>query len=155
MDIMSNEIHIDYSSGNTVYAVIRNNAGHVWYPTARVFEDWGTDGHNADDYDLTLTDKGGSRYVGDFDADVPAGRYTIQAFLQAGDNPADGDTLITAAKIIWSGSGELTVDKILANKAVQSKSTGAIDYYDDDGQTILLTITPSEDESSVTRIQSF
>jgi hypothetical protein len=151
---MSNEIHIDYVSGNVVYAVIRNAAGQVWNPSTESFEDWGTDGHNVDDYDLPLTDKGGSRYVGNFGSDVPAGRYTIQAFLQAGDNPAEGDTLIAAGKIIWCGSGELTVDKILANKAVQNKSTGAIDHYDDDGQTILLTITPSEDESSITRIPS-
>ncbi len=152
---MSNEIHIDYSSGNTVYAVIRNSAGQVWYPTAEVFEDWGTDGHSADDYDLTLTDKGGSRYVGDFDADVPAGRYTIQAFLQAGDNPADGDTIVGSRTIIWSGIGELTVDKMLVGKAVQNKSTGSIDYYDADGQTVLLTLTPTEDESSITRIPGF
>jgi hypothetical protein len=149
---MTNEIHIDYSSGSTVYAVIRNGAGQVWYPTGEVFEDWGADGHDADDYDLTLTDKGGSRYVGSFNVDIPVGRYTIQAFLQAGAAPEDGDTLVGARAIIWHGSGELTADKILANKAVQDKSTGAIDYYDDDGQTILLTLTPSEDESSITRI---
>jgi hypothetical protein len=151
---MSNEIHINCASGNTIYAVIRNTAGQVWNPLADTFEDWGTNGHNADDYDLALTDKGGSRYVASFDADVPAGRYTIQAFLQAGGNPADGDALVGAIAIIWRGSGELTVDKILANKAVQNKSTGIIEYYDDDGQTILLTITPSEDESSIIRLPS-
>ncbi len=151
---MANEIHIDYSLGNTIYAVIRDDAGQVWYPAGEVFEDWGTNGRNADDYDLALTDKGGSRYVGSFDVDVPAGRYTIQAFLQAGDNPADGDVLVGAIAIIWRGSGELTIDKILANKAVQNKSTGTIEYYDDDGQTILLTITPSEDESSIIRLPS-
>src|SRR4030065_229481 len=151
---MSNEIHINYSSGSTVYTVIRNSCGKVWYLSGQVFEDWGTYGHDAMDYSLPLTDKAGSRYVGDFDADIPAGRYTIQAFLQAGANPADGDTLIEAREIIWRESGELTADKVLVNKAVQNKSTGAIDYYDDDGQTILLTITPSEDESSITRIPS-
>jgi len=148
---MANEIHIDYPSGNTVYAVIRDSAGQVWNPAAEVFEDWGTEGRSADDYALGLTDKDGSRYVGSFDSDVPVGRYSIQAFLQAGAAPEDGDTLVGANSIIWRGSGELTVDKMLANKAVQNKSTGAIDYYDDDGQIVLLTITPSEDESSITR----
>jgi len=148
---MANEIHIDYSSGNTIYAVIRNSAGQVWNPTNQVFEDWGTDGNDADDYDLTLTDKGGSRYVGNFDGNIPDGRYTTQAFLQAGANPTDGDSLVGSSQIIWRGSGELTVDKILANKAIQNKSTGTIDYYDDDGQTIILTHTPTDDESSITR----
>jgi hypothetical protein len=154
MDIMSNEIHIDYASGNTVYFVIRNMVGQVWNPLIGSFEDWGTNGHNADDYDIALTDKGGARYVGSFDDNITAGRYSIQTFLQAGATPENGDTLIGARIIRWHGSGELTADKILTNKAMQNKSTGAIDYYDDDGQTILLTITPTEDESSITRIPS-
>jgi len=151
---MANEIHIDYPSGNTVYAVVRNTSGQVWYPSGQVFEDWGTNGRDADDYDMTLTDKSGDRYVGDFDANISAGRYTIQAFLQAGTNPADSDDLVGGGQIIWRGSGELTVDKMLANKAIQNKSTGAIDYYDDDGQTVILTHTPTDDESSMTRTPS-
>jgi len=148
---MANEIHIDYPSGNTVYAVIRNGAGQVWYPAGQVFEDWGTDGRDADDYDLTLTDKGGSRYLGSFDVNIAVGRYTTQVFLQAGVNPSDTDSLVGRGRIIWRGNGELTVDKILANKAIQNKSTGAIDYYDDDGQTVILTHIPTDDESSITR----
>ena len=148
---MANEIYSDYASGNTVYAVIRNAAGQVWYPAGVVFENWGTNGHNADNYDIALTGKGGSRYVGNFPGNITAGRYTVQMFLQAGANPADSDQLVESAMIIWTGNGELTADKILANKAVQSKSTGAIDYYDDDGQTIILTHTPTDGQSSITR----
>lgn len=44
--------------------------------------------------------------------------------------------------------------KLLVNKAVQSKATGAIDYYDDDGETVILTHTPSDAESTITRIPS-
>ena len=44
--------------------------------------------------------------------------------------------------------------KILLNKAVQDKLTGAIQYYDDDGQTVILTHTPEEGESSLTRAVS-
>jgi len=149
---MANEIHLDYASGNSVYATIRNAAGQVWYPAGAAFEDWGTSGHNADNYDIALTGKGGSRYVGNFPGNITAGRYTIQMFLQAGANPADSDQLIGSARIIWTGSGELTADKILANKAVQDKATGAIDYYDDDGQTIILTHSPSDGPSSITRM---
>ncbi len=47
----------------------------------------------------------------------------------------------------------LTAAKILANKAVQNKSTGAIAYYDDDGQTVIMTHTPSDGESSIVRMQ--
>jgi len=44
--------------------------------------------------------------------------------------------------------------KSLVNKAIQNKNTGAIDYYDDDGQTILFTHMPIDDESTITRTPS-
>ncbi len=151
---MANEIYIDYASGNTLYAVVRNSAGEVWYVGGQVFEAWGTGGHAMDDYDISLTDKSGSRYVGNFDANIPAGRYSVQVFLQAGANPADGDSLIGSSEVVWSGVGEVTADKLLANKAVQNKSTGEIRYYDDDGQTVLLTHTPTDVEATITRTPS-
>ena len=148
---MANEIHADYASGNTLYAVVRNPAGDVWYAAGQIFETWGTDSRDAGDYDISLTDKDGSRYVGDFDGNISPGRYSIQVFLQAGANPADGDTLVASDEIVWSGSGKITAEKLLANKAVQNKSSGQIQYYDDDGQTVLLTHTPSENLSSITK----
>jgi len=44
--------------------------------------------------------------------------------------------------------------KVLINKAVQNKSTGEIDYYDDDDETVILTHTPTDEESSITRTPS-
>ena len=151
---MANEIHVDYASGNTLYAVVRNCAGAVWYPAGQVFESWGTGGRGADDYDMSLTDKSGSRYVGSFDSNIPAGRYFFQIFLQAGANPADGDSIVASDEIVWSGTGQVTADKLLANKAVQDKSTGQIRYYDDDGQTVLLIHTPADAEATITRTPS-
>jgi hypothetical protein len=151
---MANEIHVDYASGNTLYAVVRNIAGGVWYIAGQVFEAWGTAGHTADDYNINLTDKSGSRYVGNLDANIPASRYSVQTFLQAGANPADSDTLVASEEVVWSGAGRVTADKMLANKAVQTKSTGQIKYYDDDGQTVLLTHTPADTEAALTRTPS-
>ena len=151
---MANEIHVDYESGNTLYAVIRNGSGQVWYPGGQAFENWGAGGHDADDYDVGLTDKDGDRYIGDFDDNIGAGRYTVQVFEQAGANPADGDSLIGSGDIVWTGKGELTAEKVLSNKAVQTKATGVIDYFDDDGETVILTHTPSDSESSITRTPS-
>ncbi len=148
---MANEIHVDYESGNTLYAVVRNSVGQVWYVAGQVFESWGTSGRDADDYDISLTNKDGDRYVGDLDTNISSGRYTIQVFLQTGANPADSDDLVGSGEIIWTVSGELTADKMLANKAVQEKSTGKIDYYDDDGETVILTHTPTDGESTLTR----
>jgi len=44
--------------------------------------------------------------------------------------------------------------QLLVNKAVQNKATGTIDYYDDDGATVILTHTPADTESSITRTPS-
>jgi hypothetical protein len=39
-----------------------------------------------------------------------------------------------------------TLAKVLTNKAVQNKNTGIVQYYDDDGETVILTHTPSDKE---------
>ena len=148
---MANEIQADYASGSTLYAIIRDRAGHVWHPGQQVFEAWGTNGHTADDYDLALTDKTGSRYVGDFDATIPAGSYGTQTFLQAGVTPADTDALVASREILWTGTGELTAAKVLVNKAVQDTVAKIIDYYDDDGQTILLSHVLHDEASTFMR----
>jgi len=102
---MANEIHTDYPSGSTLYALIRTSGGNVWYIAGEAFEAWGTSGHTADDYDIPLTDRSGSRYEGDFDADVPAGTYTVQIFLQTGSSPdIDADIILGAQKYRWTGS---------------------------------------------------
>ncbi len=44
--------------------------------------------------------------------------------------------------------------KVLINKAVQNKITGAVTYYDDDGETVILTQTPTDEESNITRMPS-
>lgn len=148
---MANEIQIDYSSGNTLYVVIRDTAGQVWCPSGQAFETWGDNGHASDDYCLPLTDSSGSHYVGGFDETIPGGSYSVQVFRQAGAAPVDTDPLVSSRQILWTGTGELTTAKMLSNKAVQDKVTGRIDYYDDDGQTVLLTLTPSDTRASLTR----
>lgn len=149
---MSNEIHVDYSSGNTLYAVIRNQDGQVWHVAGETFENWGTGGHTADDYDIALADSDGSHYIGDFDTHISGGSYSIQIFRQAGTYPASTDTLVSSRPILWTGSGELTATKILANRAVMNKVDGMIDYYDDDGQTVLLTLTPCDTVGFLSRL---
>jgi len=151
---MANEIQVDYASGNTLYAVVRNNAADVWYVAGQVFEAWGTGSRTANDYYISLTYKNGSRYTGNFDGNIPAGRYYVQVFLQAGANPEDGDNLVGSDEIVWSGIGKVTADKLLSNKAVQNKTTGEIKYYDDDGQTVLLIHTPVDAEAIITRTPS-
>ena len=44
--------------------------------------------------------------------------------------------------------------KSLVNKAIQNKSTGAIVFYDDDGVTPILTQTPTDSSTEITRTPS-
>lgn len=44
--------------------------------------------------------------------------------------------------------------KAIINKAIQNKNTGAIDYYDDDDETVILTHTPTDAETTITRTPS-
>ena len=149
---MPNKIHADYSSGNALYAVIRDRDGLVWCPAEQAFEVWGEGGNDAADYALALADTGGSHYVGDLDLDIPGGSYSIQVFRQIGAEPADTDTLIDCREMLWTGSGELTATKLLANRALQDKATGRIDFYDDNGQTLLLTLAPWDTQGFVARL---
>lgn len=152
---MSNELHINAATGKTIYIVRFNTAGQVALSDGSAFEDWGAGGHDADDYDVAASEVGSSgHYAADFDSSnniAGVKKYFWRAHDQAGGNPADSDPVVDSGEIIWAGNGELTAEKILANKAVQNKSTGAIDYYDDDGQSVILTHTPTDVESSVTR----
>ncbi len=44
--------------------------------------------------------------------------------------------------------------KSIVNKAIQNKTSGAVVYYDDDGQTPLLTHTPADSDTEITRTPS-
>ncbi len=72
----------------------------------------------------------------------------------------DGETVnavLAAFSIQNRFAGSLLFEKaakVLTNKAVQNKNTGEIEYYDDDGETVILTHTPTDEESSITRTPS-
>jgi len=113
---MSSEIKQIYTSGYNLYATRRNNSSQVALTDGSVFENYGAGGHDADDYDVTLTDKSGAFYLADFDnsgnissnQSALVERYTIEVFRRVGANPADSDPLIGAKEIVWNKlSGEV------------------------------------------------
>lgn len=78
---------------------------------------------------------------------------TVSAFVFS--DGFDKDSRVDVGDIEGGDAGLLQkAAKMLLNKAVQDKLTGAIRYYDDDGETVILTHTPSENESSLTRMPS-
>jgi len=57
----------------------------------------------------------------------------------------------TASGTIDTGGPRLDAAiKLLSNTVIQTKSTGAVVVYDDDGSTPLLTLTPTEDSTKIT-----
>jgi len=75
---------------------------------------------------------------------VPAGAEV--AFKIKSPNAADTDVDVTARLY--------TQVDLASVKAVQNKSTGVIEYYDYDGETIIITQTPTDEEATITRTPS-
>lgn len=102
---MSNEIKFAFDKGDTLYARVFDSTGKVWNTSGTpAFEDW-ADG-NVTDYDISLTDKSSSQYIGDFPT-TAAGRYKVNICEQAGANPAITDIVIGQGEILWDGTSEI------------------------------------------------
>lgn len=123
---MANEIfNLGFPSGYTLYAIIRNSAGQVWYPTGEEFEDWGTSSRSHADYDIPLTDESGGIYLADFPSAIPANTslgYRTIIFRQLGANPASTDQVLGGARIYWTGSSEAGVDTELNATSVANRA---------------------------------
>jgi uncharacterized phiE125 gp8 family phage protein len=141
---MSNEIRQYYATGYTLYAVIRNTSGEVWYPTGEAFETWGTGGRTAADYDIALTEYQG-QYIGDFDTNVDAGRYDVQVFRRVGGAPADTDIQVGGSQIPWSGSAAVGAGEVgAAITTAQSKEHLRITHSNEDTYIEAITLAASE-----------
>jgi hypothetical protein len=103
---MANEIKIAFDDSFVLYATIRNATGQVWYPTGEVFEAWGTGSRTAADYDIALAGDGGC-YMGNFDSNIPAGRYIVVIYEQVGASAADNDPVVGSGEIVWDGTNEV------------------------------------------------
>jgi hypothetical protein len=109
---MANEIQLlGYPAGQTIYAIVRNSSGQVWYETGGDFETWGTGSRSEVDYAITLTDKLGGLYLGNFPSSIPAGTgndkiygYKTIVYLQLGAQPASTDNIIGGQYIKWTGT---------------------------------------------------
>ena len=88
---------------------------------------------------------------------------TVAGFFAAGheyDVRLEGITVDGKTLNVWVGKFSIEnrlsafISKLLANKAVQNKETGAIEYFDDDGETVILTHTPTDSDTEITRTPS-
>jgi len=89
--------------------------------------------------------------------EMEAGRIKIYVVDQSSPKAWLDTTIVVETYGHTSAQHPFDVEKaakMLINKAVQDKVTGVIDYYDDDGQSVILTHTPADTESSITRTPS-
>ena len=103
---MSDEIAHNFQSGETLYSCRFQLNGDVKLTDGLTDEVWGIDGHDADDYDVTMPESGDSgHYVGDFDPsdNITAGLYRVTVYLQLGANPDDDDPAIAQGVGEWDG----------------------------------------------------
>lgn len=118
---MANEIWTDYSSGFTLYAVVRKASDDtVNIIGGNTFETW-VDGNIAT-YVLALTDHGGDYYSVDFPSgitDTTQQPYRVAIYLQSGVSPAVADQPISQGEIFWDGVNEVNIGTInITNQTV-------------------------------------
>ena len=157
----------DYSEDSTVYfcwSTFNKNGASVTRSTNGTIQVYKDDGTGQSTAGITDTE--------DFDSLTGIHNCKIDlssdAFYAVGHDYSvvlagatiDGETVnVTLAMFSIENrfAGSLLFEKaakMLINKAIQNKTTGVINYYDDDGETVLLTHTPSDTESTITRTPS-
>lgn len=110
---MAEEIHHNFVTGNNLYTCRWQQNGNVFLTDGASDEVWGTDGRDADDYDVAMSEEDASgHYTADLDISV-AGVYHISVYLRAGANPADSDVALAQGEINWDGSNEITLSTII------------------------------------------
>jgi len=112
---MAGEIWHNYLTSKTLYAVVFATSGQVYLTAATGPEVWGAGGHDADHYDVTMTETnvGNSQhYIGTFHADYAAGVYRVTIYEQAGVNPADGDMPVAHGVMYWDGSASIDISTL-------------------------------------------
>lgn len=106
---MANEIGTATATGRTLYAVVRNAAGQLWYTVTPAFEAYNAAHWTA--YALALSEQGASGY---YTASFPGaittpGRYSIDVRQQLGGSPATSDPVVAGGSLVWSGTAEAFV----------------------------------------------
>jgi len=108
---MANEITWDTVTGLTLNVYRFKTNDNVFLANPATDEVWGTDGRDASDYAVPMSESGTSgHYSVDFNdgGAIAAGVYRIVIALQAGVNPANDDRKIARGEIDWDGTAEIT-----------------------------------------------
>lgn len=152
---MAEEVKHNFGTGKTLYACrfILSNS-NVMLADPATNEVWGTDGRDADAYDVQMSEEGGSgHYTCDFASggSIGAGTYHVVVYNQAGGSPVDSDAALAQGQIYWNGSAEETLQAIL-DKLPDNFIMGSSDTEDHDDEIDAIVanlgqVHTNEDES--------
>ena len=107
---MANEIRATYDTDETLYALIFDTEGEVWYIAGQDFENF--DAVSIGGYDIVMIEHAtaSGQYRGTFDANIPAGVYSVVLYEQVGGSPVWGTDIKIGetATMYWDGDAEIT-----------------------------------------------
>lgn len=150
---MAGEIQLQYVTGKTVYAVIRNHFGQVWNTAGGAFEAFNAS--NYTDYDVALTEQGTTGvYAGDFPSAIVAGVYSLDFRERAGASPAQSDLAVGAGEYDWTKIATRPRQKDQVWRNIGKKATltsSAKVLYADDGSAAEMTSVVSDDGTTQTQ----
>lgn len=148
---MANEIRVYHASSRNLYFCIFDTSGNVWYVAGDAFEAWGTSGRDADDYDIALTDKSGSLYLGSFDTGISSGIYYIIFYRRAGANPADGDYAVGHEEGYWDAVNSIWYTLAVSLHSILSNTGSVLNVYPTGAKTTITggAIMGVEDEKEI------
>lgn len=75
---MANELFFDYASATSLTARIRSSTGQGWHVATAAYETYGSGGHAASSYDISMTDRGGGFWQGNAPSGLPDGDHYAQ-----------------------------------------------------------------------------
>ena len=114
---MAEEVKHNFGTGKNLYfcRFLLSNS-NVMLANPATNEVWGTGARDADDYDVAMSEEGGSgHYTGDFASGgaIGSGTYHIVVYNRATGVPIDSDAALAQGEIYWNGTTEETLQTIL------------------------------------------
>ena len=110
---MAEEIKHNFITGQNLYfcRFLLSNS-NVMLANPATNEVWGAGGNDADDYDVAMSEEGGSgHYTGDFASGgaIAAGTYHIVVYHRLTGAPLDSDPALAQGEITWDGTAEINL----------------------------------------------
>ena len=114
---MAAELQADYTTGKTIYFLLRNSVGQIWNGSS--FGAYATASYAT--YPITAAEQGTAS--GFYTATMPsstAGSYSVEAKLQSGGSPAETDLTVGAGNLEWSGTAAGVANATLNTQMTES-----------------------------------